>query len=420
MSLSNMPEKTATGSLHKKEYLAGRNITFCSADQAVPFTGFLSGDGFEYCLFPGFADVHVHLREPGFSCKETIRTGTLAAAHGGYTAVCAMPNLNPAPDGLQTLHPQIELIKKDAVVHVYPYGTITKGEKGDTVADLAALAENVCAFSDDGRGVQSEDVMLQAMTEARRLGKIIAAHCEDDTLLSGGYIHAGKYAALHSHRGISSRSEWCQLERDLNLVARTGCAYHMCHTSTKESVALLRQAKASGLDVTCETAPHYLLLDEQMLKEDGRFKMNPPLRGREDREALLEGLIDGTIDMLATDHAPHTLSQKSRGLAGSAFGITGLECAFSLLYTHLVKKGVCSLEKLVRLMTVGPRERFGLPLEEDDFTVFRLDSECTVDSGTFLSMGRSTPFDGWTVSAKCMMTVCGGAVVWADTQAAEI
>ena len=356
----------------------------------------------EYFLFPGFCDVHVHFREPGFSYKETIATGTAAARRGGYTAVCTMPNLGPVPARLETLKPQLELIERTAGIPVYPYGAITMGEKGEQLADLAALAPHVCAFSDDGRGVQDAGMMREAMQEARSLGKLIAAHCEVNALLRGGYIHDGAYAAAHGHRGICSESEWRQIERDVALAVETGCGYHVCHISCKESVRIIREAKASGVDVSCETGPHYLLLDEGDLREEGRFKMNPPLRAREDREALLEGLCDGTIDMIATDHAPHSAEEKSRGLEKSAFGIVGLETAFPLLYTHLVRQGVISLEKLIDLMAVRPRERFGLPFL--GVTAWDLDRETVIDPAKFASKGRATPFEGWRVRGENMLT----------------
>ncbi len=372
-----------------------------------------------YFLLPGFVDVHVHLREPGFLYKESIATGTAAAAHGGYTTVCTMPNLSPAPDCLEHLRVQTDAIEKDARVRVVPYGTITRDEGGRELSDMEALAPYVVAFSDDGRGVQDGDMMRRAMEKARSLGKLIVAHCEDNRLLRGGYIHDGAYAAAHGHRGICSESEWGQIARDLELVAKTGCGYHICHVSTKESVALIRKAKAAGLDVTCETAPHYLLMDETMLQEDGRFKMNPPLRAPEDREALIEGVQDGTIDMIATDHAPHSAQEKSRGLAGSAMGIVGLETAFPLLYTYLVRPGILTLEKLMELMHDAPCRRFGLgggiaPGQAADFTVYDLSSEWTVDPGNFLSKGRSTPFAGWRVQGACRLTAVGGRTAWSD------
>ena len=383
-------------------------------------SGSIAGDELDissFVVLPGFVDVHVHLREPGFSYKETISSGTLAAAHGGYSRVCAMPNLDPAPDSLQTLAPQLERIRTDAVIDVTPYGAITAHRGGRELADMEQLAPYVAGFSDDGSGVQDADVMRAAMRKAASLGKLIAAHCEDNTLLHGGYIHDGAYARAHGHKGISSESEWRQLARDLELVRETGCAYHMCHVSTKESVALIRRAKAQGLDVTCETAPHYLVLTEDDLREDGSFKMNPPLRTRADRDALLEGILDGTVDMIATDHAPHSAEEKSKGLAGSAMGIVGLETAFPILYTHLVRTGVLTLDKLVELMAVNPRKRFGFPLRADDYAVWDLNTCYRIDPAQFCSMGKSTPFAGQPVYGRCVRNVCGGAVVWQDAQA---
>ena len=365
----------------------------------------------DYTVFPGFADVHVHLREPGFSYKETIASGTRAAAHGGYTAVCAMPNLNPVPDSGEHLAVQEAAIAAGAVIHVYPYGAITVGERGETLADLAALAPRVCGFSDDGRGVQARAMMEAAMVEAKALGKVIAAHCEDNALLRGGYIHDGGYARAHGHKGICSESEWGPIARDLELAAKTGCKYHVCHISTKESVELIRQAKKSGVDVTCETGPHYLVLDDSCLREDGRFKMNPPLRDRSDREALVEGLRDGTIDMIATDHAPHSAEEKARGLAKSAMGVVGIETAFPVVYTYLVKPGLVPLETVVNALTVNPRTRFGLPLGED-FSVWDLEDRYTIDPAQFLSLGRATPFAGMEVQGRNLLTVCGGKAVW--------
>ena len=364
-----------------------------------------------FAVFPGFCDVHVHFREPGFSYKETIATGSRAAARGGYTDVCTMPNLNPVPDSPERLRRQQELIRRDACIHVHPYGAITVGQKGEQLADLSGMAGSCIAFSDDGRGVQRDELMRQAMAEAKRLGKIIVAHCEVNDLLRGGYIHDGEYARAHGHRGICSESEWVQIARDLELVKEIGCAYHVCHISTKESVAIIRKAKSEGVNVTCETGPHYLILDDSFLREDGRFKMNPPLRGKEDREALVEGLLDGTIDMIATDHAPHSAEEKSKGLEKSAFGIVGIETAFPLLYTYLVKPGILSLERLVALLTVNPRNRFGIE-SKDAFTVWDLEAVSRIDPSEFLSMGKSTPFTGWQVSGKCMATVCDGKIVY--------
>ena len=367
----------------------------------------------EIFLFPGFCDVHVHFREPGFSYKETLKTGSLAAARGGYTAVCTMPNLNPVPDSPAHLAPEEEGIRQaGGLVDIYPYGALTVGEKGEEPSDLEGLAPRVIAFSDDGRGVQSESMMRALMERCRKLGKIIAAHCEDNRLLRGGYIHDGLYCREHGHRGICSESEWGQIRRDLALAQETGCAYHVCHISCRESVQLIREAKARGVNVTCETAPHYLLLDEGDLQEHGRFRMNPPIRSREDREALVEGLLDGTIDMIATDHAPHSREEKDRGLAGSAFGVVGLECAFQVLYTGLVRPGILSLEKLVDKMSMAPRRRFGIPLRKDDWTRWDLGAEEIVDPAGFASMGRATPFEGARVYGRCLATSHAGRVVY--------
>ncbi len=368
-------------------------------------------------LFPGFVDVHVHLREPGFSYKETIATGTRAGARGGFTAVCPMPNLKPVPDSLEHLQPQLEAIRRDAVIHTHPYGAITVGEKGERLAALEELAPYVVAFSDDGRGVQNPERMKEAMRRAKALGKLIVAHCEDESLVNGGYIHYGEYARAHGHRGNPSASEWKQVERDLELVRETGCAYHVCHVSTKETVALIRKAKAEGLDVTCETTPHYLVFNDSMLQEDGRFKMNPPIRGEEDRQALIAGILDGTVDMIATDHAPHAAEEKAGGLEKSFNGIVGLETAFPVLYTELVRPGVLSLEQLVDLMYTNPAKRFGIgsPIEEGavaDLTVFDLDASYSVDPKEFQSMGKSSPFTGRTVFGKCLLTISGGEIAW--------
>ena len=365
----------------------------------------------EYAVFPGFCDVHVHFREPGFSYKETIFSGSRAAARGGYTAVCTMPNLSPVPDSVENLKQQLELIEKDACIHVYPYGAITVGEKGEVLADLEGMAENVIGFSDDGRGVQSDEMMRQAMLRAKKLSKMIVAHCEVNELLRGGYIHDGEYARLHGHRGICSESEWGQIARDLKLVEELGVKYHVCHISTKESVELIRQAKARGVDVTCETGPHYLVMNDMDLREEGRFKMNPPIRSEEDRLALIEGIADGTIDMIATDHAPHSAEEKGRGLEKSAFGIVGIEIAFQTMYTHLVKPGIISLEKLIDLMVFAPRKRFDIPLGED-YTVWQLDAAEVVDPEQFISMGKATPFAGHTLLGKCLLTVCDGKIVY--------
>ena len=362
-------------------------------------------------VLPGFCDVHVHFREPGFSYKETIVSGSRSAARGGYTDVCTMPNLNPVPDSAEHLREQLELIAKGACIGVYPYGSITVGQKGEKLSDLAAMSPNVIAFSDDGRGVQNEEMMRSAMLLAKSLGKMIVAHCEVNDLLHGGYIHDGIYAKEHGHKGICSESEYAQIARDLRLAEETGCAYHVCHISAKESVALIREAKKRGVNVTCETAPHYLVMDENDLREDGRFKMNPPLRSKEDREALLEGILDGTIDMIATDHAPHSAEEKSRGLANSAFGIVGLETAFPLLYTKLVKTGILTLERLVELMAINPRKRFGIPFG-NDFSVWNLEESFEVDPEEFLSMGRATPLTGMKLFGRNLLTVRDGQVVY--------
>ena len=366
----------------------------------------------QYTIIPGFCDVHVHFREPGFSYKETIATGSRAAAHGGYTAVCTMPNLDPVSDTVEHLGEQIRMIEEDACIHIYPYAAITIGQKGEELADLDGMAGSCIAFSDDGHGVQSDEMMREAMVRAKSLGKIITAHCEDNSLLRGGYIHDGRYAAQHGHRGICSESEWGQIARDLSLAAETGCAYHVCHISTKESVDIIRKAKAAGVDVTCETAPHYLLLDDSMLEEDGKWKMNPPLRDASDREALIEGLIDGTIDCIATDHAPHSEEEKSRGLERSAFGIVGIETAFPLLYTYLVLPGIITMDRLEELLVYNPRRRFGIPLG-NDYSVWNLGAEWTITPELdFLSKGRATPFEGWRVSGINVLTVCDGKAVY--------
>ena len=363
-------------------------------------------------VLPGFCDVHVHFREPGFSYKEKISTGSAAAARGGYTAVCAMPNLDPVPDSVENLDIELDIIRRDAVIDVLPYGAITVGERGERLADLEGMADKVVAFSDDGRGVQSADMMKEAMLRAKSLGKLIVAHCEDNSLLRGGYIHDGKYSADHGHRGICSESEWGPIKRDIELCRETGCGYHVCHISTKESVELIRRAKTEGVDITCETAPHYLVMDDSDLMEDGRFKMNPPLRDKADREALLEGIKDGTIDMIATDHAPHSAEEKSRGLEKSAFGIVGIETAFPILYTKLVKTGSITMERLMELLVINPRKRFNIPFEKNDYSVWDLEEEFTVDPEKFLSMGRATPFEGWKLSGVCLLTVKDGKTVY--------
>lgn len=368
-------------------------------------------------LLPGLIDVHTHLREPGFIYKETILTGSMAGAKGGYTSICAMPNLNPTPDSLENLKPELEAIKKDAKIHVYPYGTITEGEKGEKLANLKELADYVIAFSDDGHGVQSEEMMLEAMKQAKELDKMIVAHCEENSLLNGGYIHDGEYAKKHGHKGICSESEWVPIKRDIELARKTGCHYHVCHISTKESVQLIRKAKQEGVNITCETGPHYLTLNDMQLQEDGRFKMNPPIRSEEDRLALIEGIKDGTIDMIITDHAPHSKEEKSKGLAGSSMGVVGLEVAFPVLYTNLVKKGIITMEKLLELMNINPRKIFKIGTEikigeKADLTVYDLNENYNIDSCKFVSMGKATPFDGDNVYGKCKMTICDGNIVF--------
>ncbi len=365
----------------------------------------------QYVVFPGFCDVHVHYRQPGFSYKETIESGSKAAAKGGYTTVCAMPNLNPVADSLEHIALEQQLIDEQAVIEVLPYAAITINQKGEQLVDMEALASCCVAFSDDGKGVQSEEMMKQAMLRAKALDKIIVAHCEVDSLLKGGYIHDGIYAKEHGHKGICSQSEWQEVERDVKLAKETGCKFHVCHVSTKESVEIIRQGKKAGVDVTCETAPHYLLLDEGDLKEDGRFKMNPPLRSKEDRKALIEGIKDGTIDMIATDHAPHSKEEKSKGLKDSAFGISGIETAFPLIYTYLVKTGIITMEKAVALLCDNPRKRFNLKAG-NDFSIWNLDEEYTIKGEEFISQGKATPFEGRQVYGKCLLTVKDGQIVY--------
>ncbi len=376
----------------------------------------------ENCIvIPGLIDVHVHLREPGFSFKETIKSGTMAAAHGGYTHICSMPNLNPVPDSVKNLKLQLDAIKNDAVINVTPYGSITVGQLGDDLSDMNSMRDMVAGFSDDGKGIQEAEMMLMAMQEAVTCGKMIVAHCEDNSRLNGGYIHDGEYAKQHSHRGICSESEYLPIKRDIPLAKRTGCAYHVCHVSAKESVEIIRQAKKDGVNITCETAPHYLVLNDMDLEEDGRFKMNPPIRSEDDRLALIEGILDGTVDMIATDHAPHSKEEKSRGLEKSLMGVVGLETAFPIMWTELVEKGVITAEQLVKIMSTNPAKRFGFKSglqdgEIADFAVFDINEEHTIDPESFLSMGRSTPFKGRKVRGKCLMTVCGGKVVYSDIE----
>ena len=364
-------------------------------------------------IFPGFCDVHVHFREPGFSYKETIKTGSLSGANGGYTDVCTMPNLDPVPDSVENIQMQIDIIKRDAVIGVHPYASITVNQDGSVLSDLEGMKDLCIAFSDDGRGVQSDELMEKAMIKARELGKMIVAHCEVNSLLHGGYIHDGEFCALHGMKGICSESEWQQVKRDLELVKKTGCSYHVCHISTKETVELIRRAKKEGLDVTCETGPHYLVYNDMDIKDEGRFKMNPPIRSEADRQALVQGILDGTIDMIATDHAPHSLEEKSLGLKDSKMGVVGLETAFAVMYTNFVKTGVMSLEKLVELMSTNPRKRFGIELG-NSYTVFDLSREFKVDPQEFKSMGRATPFEGVSLFGECLLTVKDGRVVIAN------
>lgn len=397
-----------------------------SVSPALPREGFSVIELHNRCLVPGFVDVHVHLREPGFSYKETVFSGTAAAAAGGYTAVCAMPNLNPVPDSPEHLRAQLDIIEKNAKIRVYPYGAVTRGERGEELADLAALAPHVPGFSDDGRGVQSEEMMRRAMALAKKLNRPIAAHCEDESLLQKGWaVHDGDFARRNGLPGNDPASEWRQVERDLGLVRETGCQYHVCHVSTKESVALVRAAKAEGLPVTCETGPHYLVLCDEDLLDEGRFRMNPPVRSAADREALIAGLLDGTVDCVATDHAPHSAEEKSRGLRGSLNGIVGLECAFPVLYTNLVETGAVPFETLLNALCVNPRRIFGLPGgriaagQIADLTALDLNRPGVVDSGSFRSLGHSTPFDGWGVSAAVALTICGGEIAYHNLQNPE-
>lgn len=397
-----------------KNAMVFRNNVFKTEDYFinVPDTARVSFDNSSdnIYVFPAFCDVHVHFREPGFSYKETIYSGSRAAARGGYSDVCTMPNLNPVPDCYESIMEQRKIIERDAAVNVHPYASVTVGEKGEKLSDFDALSPLCIAFSDDGRGVQSEDMMRAAMIKAKSMGKVIAAHCEDNSLLNGGYIHDGKYARLHGHRGICSESEWRPIERDIRLAKETGCAYHVCHISCRESVELIRRAKADGVDITCETAPHYLVMNDMMLEEDGRFKMNPPIRSEDDRLALIEGIKDGTIDMIATDHAPHSAEEKSRGLEKSLMGVVGLETAFPVLYTYLVKEGIISLERLVELMSLSPRKRFHI--EDSGICVYDLGKEYAIDPNKFETKGRSTPFSGRKVYGENIMTVIGGKIAW--------
>ena len=386
----------------------GGDTSVSISDMGVDFSAFDTPD---FIFVPGFCDVHVHFREPGLSYKETMETGSAAAARGGYTAVCTMPNLKPVPDSVENLNQQIARAAEGSCIHVYPYGAITVGQMGHELSDMAGMKDQCIAYSDDGRGVQDDDMMREAMKTAKSLGKMIVAHCEVNSLLRGGYIHDGQYAREHGHRGICSESEYAQIARDIELVKETGCAYHVCHISTKESVEIIRKAKTEGVNITCETAPHYLVMDDSDLQEDGRFKMNPPLRDKADREALLAGLLDGTIDMIATDHAPHSAEEKAKGLEKSAFGVVGLETAFPVMYSKLVKTGIMTMEHLMRVLAVNPRLRFGIPMG-NDFSVWKLDERFTVNPEEFLSKGRATPFEGWELQGVCYLTVCDGKVVY--------
>ena len=382
-----------------------------SIHASIQSSDFSSIDFSRCVVFPGFCDVHVHLREPGYSYKETIASGSLASAKGGYTAVCAMPNLNPVPDSAEHLKVQQDIIDASACIHVYPFASITVGQKGEILSDLENMAPNTIGFSDDGKGVQSAELMREAMMKAKALDKPIVAHCEVNELLRGGYIHDGAYAAEHGHRGICSESEWMQIARDIDLVKEIGVKYHVCHISTKESVELIRKAKSEGVDITCETGPHYLVMDDSMLQEHGRFKMNPPLRSKADREALIAGILDGTIDMIATDHAPHSAEEKAKGLENSAFGVVGIETALPVLYTYLVKPGILTMDRLVELLVINPRKRFGIALG-CDYSIWDLEEEYTVDPAEFVSMGKATPFEGWKVNGRCLVTVCDGNIVY--------
>ncbi|MBQ1220628.1 MAG: dihydroorotase [Peptococcaceae bacterium] len=382
-----------------------------SIQTSISTSDFTAIDFSRCVVLPGFCDVHVHLREPGFSYKETIASGSLASARGGYTAVCSMPNLNPVPDSVEHLKAQQDIIDDSACIHVYPFASITVGQKGEVLSDLDGMAPNTIGFSDDGKGVQSTELMRDAMLKAKALGKPIVAHCEVNELLRGGYIHDGAYAKAHGHRGICSESEWMHVARDIELVKEIGVKYHVCHISTKETVDLIRKAKAEGVDITCETGPHYLVMDDSMLEEHGRFKMNPPLRSKEDREALVAGILDGTIDMIATDHAPHSAEEKGKGLEGSAFGVVGIETAFPILYTYLVKPGILSMERLIELMVINPRKRFDLPFG-CDYSIWDLDEAYTVDPNEFISLGKATPFEGWNVNGRCLATVCDGKLIY--------
>ena len=405
-------------SFRKKNIFVNNGIVSEISERAAENDGSLFE--FENCyVFPGFVDVHTHLREPGFSYKETVESGTKASARGGFTAVCSMPNLNPVPDSVENLKLQLDIIKKDACISVYPFGSITCGENGEVLSDMDGMSENVIGYSDDGKGVQNPQMMKKAMEKAEKLGKIISAHCEENSLLNGGYIHDGEYAKLNGHKGICSESEWKPIERDIELVKKTGVSYHVCHISTKESVEIIRKAKAEGVDISCETGPHYLTLCDMDIKDEGRFKINPPIRGIEDKHALIEGIIDGTIDMIATDHAPHSQDEKSKGLSGSLMGVVGIETSFPVMYTEFVKTGKMSLSKLVELMSINPSKRFKIKTgikvgEKADFTVFDLNEKYEINPDEFLSKGKATPFEGKEVYGKCKLTVANGNIAYKE------
>lgn len=403
---------TSKGFVKKDLFVSPKDVSFVnnsSTSRIIDCTGKV--------ILPGFVDVHVHLREPGFFYKETIKSGTKAAAKGGYTTVCSMPNVKPSPVDLETLKVQLDIIQKDAVINVIPYGRISNHLNED-LADLENMAPYVCGYSDDGKGVQNQTLMIEAMEKAKQLNKLIVAHCEDESLVNNGYIHDGEYAKIHHHQGIPSISEWIQVKRDIELVKQTGCKYHVCHVSSKESVDLIRKAKKEGVDISCETAAHYLLLTDLDLKEEGRFKMNPPLRSEEDKLALIEGIKDGTVDMIASDHAPHSEEEKNKGLKNSLFGIVGLETTFSLLYTYLVKTNLISLEKLVEIMAINPAKRFNLDGgyiaegSKPNLVIVDLNEEEVIDSQKFVSKGKATPFDGYKVNGIINKTIYQGEVVY--------
>lgn len=405
----------------KLDILIKDGIVADISPRIVPKNGIAVYNFRGYSIFPGLVDVHVHLREPGFSYKEDINTGTLAAAHGGVTHICAMPNLNPVPDSVEHLNTELDAIKNKANVEVRPYGAVTVGENGTELSDITGMKDNVCAFSDDGKGIQSDELMKEAMEKIRSTDKVLAAHCEVNSLLRGGYIHDGLYAKAHGHRGICSKSEYEMIARDIELAKKTGVRYHVCHISAKESVELIRKAKKDGVDITCETAPHYLAFDESVLSEDAKFKMNPPLRSKQDRLALIEGINDGTIDMIATDHAPHSPEEKSRGLEKSLMGVVGLETSFSAMYTYMVKTGYLTLEKLIFLMHDKPMQRFGLGTnievgKKADFCVFDLENSFKVNPCEFLSKGRATPFDQTVLFGKNVLTMYDGKIVCNGTE----